>query len=86
MEGASHPPGSLIQAWGSCAVALRQLFLAQRIPAWSRPHRPVPTGGQSSSPGAPPGSVPPAHAFPFQGQGGRVQSPPKGIQDGQRYG
>lgn len=43
-EGASSPTGSLIQAPGSCAVALRQLFLA-----WSGP-RPVP-GRRSSSPG-----------------------------------
>lgn len=28
MDGASSPLGSLIQAPGSCAVALRQLFLA----------------------------------------------------------
>lgn len=55
MEGASSPPGSLIQAAGSCAVALRQLFLAWRIPAQSRPHKPVPSAGRSSSRGAPPG-------------------------------
>lgn len=51
IEGASSPPGSLNQASGSCAVALRQLFLARRIPAWSRPFRPVPMDGWSSSPG-----------------------------------
>lgn len=60
MEGASSPPGPLIQATGSCAVALRQLFLAPRIPA----QKPVPTAGRSSSPGAPPGSGPPPTPFP----------------------
>lgn len=54
MEGASSPPGSLIQATGSCAVARRRLFLARRIPAQSGPH-----AGRSSSRGAPPGPVPP---------------------------
>ena len=54
MEGVSSPPGSLIQAAGSCAVARRRLFLAWRIPARSGPH-----AGLSSSRGAPLGPVPP---------------------------
>lgn len=54
MEGASIPPGSLIQAAGSCAVARRRLFLAWRIPAQNGPH-----AGRSSSRGAPSGPVPP---------------------------
>lgn len=51
MQGASSPPGSLIQASGSCAAALRQLFLAQRIPARSGPEG-LSHGRPVGSPGA----------------------------------
>lgn len=84
MEGASSPMVSLIQATGSCAVVLRQLFLAWRIPARSRPCKPVPMGRRSSSPGAPPGSVPPPPPthFLFRVWVGLCRAP-EGFQDGQ---